>query len=213
MPPPDPSVYIRRVQKEDASALSRICLLTANAGTSAEALHALGELPGLVYALPYVHVPHTAGFVLARRDPGKTEVVVGYLLLALDTRAFETAAERDWYPPLRARYPKPGTEEADSAYKLLLKDADKAIYIHSARAGAGARRHIDILPEYQRQGWGRRLIDTTVSFLRDEKGLEGLWLGMDTRNADAAHFYERLGFKGIDGAPKHCVGLSFDEWS
>ncbi|KAI5123438.1 hypothetical protein M0805_006143 [Coniferiporia weirii] len=218
--------YIRRARKEDAPALSRICLLTGDAGGSAESLHTHGELPGLVYALPYVLVPHTAGFVLARKGPTDTDVdadeVVGYLLLALDTRAFEAAAEREWYPPLRAKYPKPAEGAPPPVCNPELTDADKRFIslLHAPAAAPEAcvafspvHLHIDILPEGQRQGWGRRLIDAAVTYLRDEQGQQRLWLGMDPRNADAGRFYARLGFKPIEGAPENCVGLSFSEWA
>jgi len=59
---------IRPVVPEDTPALSRICLLTGDAGQSAESLHRHCELPGLVWALPYVSLPsetaRTWGFVL-----------------------------------------------------------------------------------------------------------------------------------------------------
>ena len=55
---------IRKAAKGDAPALSRIWLLTANAGSSAEALHDFSELPGLVYCLccPIRHTTNDMGF-------------------------------------------------------------------------------------------------------------------------------------------------------
>ena len=57
-------MHIRHTQPSDAPSLSRICLLTADAGKNGESHHSIPELPGLVYAAPYVHLPYTAGFVL-----------------------------------------------------------------------------------------------------------------------------------------------------
>ena len=51
-----------------------------------------------------------------------------------------------------------------------------------------------------------------MTYLRDEAGLEGVYLGYDPRNLDAAKFYERVGFRWIEGAPKTCVGLKFADW-
>ncbi|TCD64322.1 hypothetical protein EIP91_004232, partial [Steccherinum ochraceum] len=59
--------YIRRATPSDSPALSRICLLTGDAGQSAAPLHTFGELPGVMYAEPYVHMPSAGGFVLV--DP------------------------------------------------------------------------------------------------------------------------------------------------
>ena len=59
---PQTEPYIREATSSDSPALSRICLLTGNAGQSAEAQHTFGELIGLVFAEPYVHLPTTFAF-------------------------------------------------------------------------------------------------------------------------------------------------------
>jgi len=231
------NLYIRSARLTDVGALSRICLLTANAGVSARPLHTLGELPGLVYALPYVHVPYTAGFVLVNRtasaDGGgeQAEEVVGYILLATDTRAFEEAAENQWYPPLRTVYPlslikddKSATDgEADIETHALSKplmNLDKWYIglLHHPQpalpeciAFGPAHLHIDILPPFQRRGWGRRLIGRAVQYLRDA-GIPTVWLAMDPKNKEAAKFYDRIGFEHIEGAPEPCVGLKLENW-
>jgi GNAT superfamily N-acetyltransferase len=73
-----------------------------------------------------------------------------------------------------------------------------------------AHLHIDLLPTYQRQGWGRKLIGALVERLK-EMGLTGVWLGMDPKNVDARVFYERLGFKRYEGMQDHEVGLQFED--
>ena len=105
--------YIRAVEPSDSPALSRICLLTGDAGQSAEPLHASGELIGLVYAEPYAHLPTGLGFVLVDGAD-----VVGYALATHDTRAFERAAREAWFPRVRAKYAFPpeaneGATDAD----------------------------------------------------------------------------------------------------
>ncbi|EJD01417.1 uncharacterized protein FOMMEDRAFT_142046 [Fomitiporia mediterranea MF3/22] len=212
--------------------------LRGDAGQSAETLHTLPELLGLFYAEPYVQLPHAGGFILARRQGGTAttaitgsneeelekendeEAVVGYTLFAFDTREFEETLESQWFHPLRAKYPK-DTSDADT-YKIQLTEADKQYVslLHAPGlapdacvAFSPAHLHVDILPEAQRQGWGRRLLDAAVRFLRDEKGLTSVWLGYDPKNTDAARFYERLGFKPIEGAPSNYVGLKFEDWT
>ena len=72
-----------------------------------------------------------------------------------------------------------------------------------------AHLHIDILPAFQGKGFGSTLIKTAVQYLKEE-GLDGIWLGLDPRNTGARLFYEKLGFKQIEGAPNaNQLGLKF----
>jgi len=204
------SIFIRKAVESDAPALSRICLLTADAGASAEHLHDYGELPGLVYAVPYVKLPTTWGFVMV--DEAKDNLVVGYTIGSKDTRAYERYAAETWWPVLAEKYPPSlGKKPADVRYMNLLRNMPTASDANIAFAAA--HLHIDILEEYQRQGWGRRLIETAVEYLKGEniEG-EGVWLGMDPRNLNARKFYERLGFMGIEGADENNMGLKFKDY-
>jgi ribosomal protein S18 acetylase RimI-like enzyme len=63
-----------------------------------------------------------------------------------------------------------------------------------------AHLHIDLLPETQGQGLGRRLIETLFAEL-ERRGVPGLHLGMDPENVGAAAFYERLGMTELPAAP------------
>ncbi|KAI0081834.1 acyl-CoA N-acyltransferase [Panus rudis PR-1116 ss-1] len=213
-------VHIRRALQSDSPALSRICLLTADAGNSAEHLHTFGELPGVMYAEPYVHLPSAGGFVLvdtAKGVDGAGEVV-GYVLAAFDTKQFENELEEQWFPKYRVKYPYPNH---DTSAPLEAKEAD-ARYIRNIHnpphaspteiAFSPAHMHIDILPEYQRKGFGRRLIGALIQWLKDEKGLDRMWLGMDPRNTEARAFYEKLGFRHVEGAADNVMGLEFAEW-
>jgi len=196
---------IRKAAKGDTAALSRICLLTANVGTSAEELHDFGELPGLVYAVPYVTLPTTWGFVL--EDEAHNEVV-GYILGSTDTCAYERYAAEHWWPSLAAKYPPElPTKAGDVQYAKLLRNMHTTPDVNISFSPA--HLHINILPDYQKQGWGRRLIATAIEFLKDEEGVPGVWLGLNPKNEGARKFYERLGFKVIDGSDANYMGLRF----
>ena len=209
-------LIIRPATLADAPALSRICLLTAAAGRNAEPKYVFGELPGYIWAEPYVHITGcTWGFVLAddTAAPGEhgTDAVKGYILGATDTRAFEARAEANWWPPIRARFPLVADGERkegdEMCIGILHRGPDPAL--EACIAFSPAHMHIDLLPEVQRQGWGRKLIGHAVRYLR-EKGLSTLWLGLDLANEDANKFYRRLGFEPIEGAPDNLLGLRFD---
>ncbi|KAI0638240.1 acyl-CoA N-acyltransferase [Trametes polyzona] len=204
-------VYVRAVEPTDSLALNRICLLTGDAGKSAEHLHTFGELIGLVYAEPYAHLPATFGFVMV--DPTKGDAVVGYVLGSFDTRTYEQHTIDEWFPRVRAKFNYPpetnaGATEADKRFINILFNPPRAP--QAAVDYSPAHLHIDILPEYQRQGWGRRLIARAIAYLQEEKGLTRLWLGLDPRNDGAKKFYERLGFKELPGAPEGTMGLEFE---
>jgi ribosomal protein S18 acetylase RimI-like enzyme len=214
------SWVIRPVAPEDITAISRICLLTADAGRSAETLYSHDELPGLVWALPYVLLPpmtaRTWGFVLV--DPSapdndhSTRAVKGYILGTTDSRAHEAAAEALWWPPLRRRFPLESggderTEADERCISIIHRAPDPA---HEACLTVSpAHMHINLLPEVQRRGWGIKLIGTAVDHLRGE-GISSVWLGLDERNTSARKFYEKVGFKGIIGAPNSNMALDFN---
>ncbi|KAF4619490.1 hypothetical protein D9613_005343 [Agrocybe pediades] len=205
------TITIRRATEGDEAALSRICLLTADAGRSAEQFHDFGELPGLVYAVPYVKLPTTWGFVMEDEDK---QQVVGYILGSTDTRAYERFAAEHWWPTLAEKYDLEKNtaivKDADRRYAQLLRNMH--IAPEANIAFSPAHLHIDILEDYQKQGWGRKLIGTAVSFLKCQ-GLEGVWLGLDPRNEGAKKFYRRLNFKEIEGAPDDSqMGLRFEDF-
>jgi len=94
------------------------------------------------------------------------------------------------------------------AYMKLFQKMHVAL--EESIAFSPAHLHIDILPEYQRQGWGKKLIGSVVEYLRGER-VEGVWVGLDPKNANAKRFYSKLGFEDIE-APGVNMGLRFDNW-
>jgi ribosomal protein S18 acetylase RimI-like enzyme len=73
-----------------------------------------------------------------------------------------------------------------------------------------AHLHIDLLPDYQGRGHGRRLIDTFRRAAADA-GAPALYVGMLTANVQARAFYDRLGYYEIpvaDAGPVTYLGLS-----
>ncbi|KAK7934587.1 hypothetical protein PG985_000082 [Apiospora marii] len=69
--------------------------------------------------------------------------------------------------------------------------------------GWRATMHIDLLPAYQRRGWGRRLVDAYVRSVRasgHDYG-RGAWIGIAPDNAGVVRFYEKVGFRLVTPSP------------
>lgn len=212
--------FIRPATKADEPALSRICLLTADAGVSAEGIHAYPELPGLMYALPYVNLPSTWAFVLVDKPPGDNEHedVVGYCVGSLDTRVFEAVASKSWWLPLQVQYgpllepdglAEPPLRQADIKYINTILNFTPAS--DAQIRFSPAHLHINVLPSHQSKGYGRQLIGRVMRYLK-EQGTAGVWLQMDPRNEKAAGFYSRLGFHPVEGTPSSVVGITVEQW-
>ncbi|KAG9076814.1 hypothetical protein FRC06_009308 [Ceratobasidium sp. 370] len=205
--------FIRPVHAEDIPVLGRICLLTADAGRSAESLHRYPELLGLHYIGPYVKLSPAFGFVLVSGTLEAEAEVVGYLLATQDTRLHEAIAEEKCYPPLRIKYPNnPYPAEATAQDQRVINRIHNPLIRPQGLVDiTPAHIHINILPQAQRQGWGIRLIDKAVGYLK-ELGQNGLFLGIDSRNHNARAFYLNVGFKPYPFPDKEYFYLSFNDW-
>lgn len=180
---------IRAFRPGDEAAVYDICLRTGASGKDATSLYEHPELLGHVFAGPYMRLcPEFASVI----DEGE---VLGYVLGAPDTRAFEARCEAEWWPPLRARYPDPA--EARTPDERLMR----ALHHFFPAPGAlvaeyPSHLHIDLLPSTQGRGYGRKMMDRLRAQLR-EAGSPGLHLGVDPRNTGAVGFYRALGLSTV----------------
>jgi ribosomal protein S18 acetylase RimI-like enzyme len=183
---------IRPSRPADLDDLYEICLRTGAAGEDATGLMADPRLLGDLFVAPYAILEPEHAFVL---DDGLGRAR-GYVVGALDTRAFEARCERDWWPAIRRRHPGPtgGKGLDDFFIDFLYRNpvADDAVV-----AEFPSHLHIDLLPEFQGGGWGRRLMATLIDALRDA-GSTGVHLGVGQSNERALAFYRRLGFRELD---------------
>lgn len=190
---------IRAYHPTDLTALYRICLQTGDNGQDATHLYRDPDLLGHLYAAPYALFEPDLCFVLTRN-----EWPCGYILGARDSVAFGERCEREWFPPLRARYPLPRADDASPDGRR--QRGVHAGHVVSAEALAGfvadypAHLHIDLLPEGQGQGWGRRLMAAFLQRLR-EVGVTAVHLGVGRNNSRAVGFYQRVGFHPIHEYP------------
>jgi GNAT superfamily N-acetyltransferase len=59
-----------------------------------------------------------------------------------------------------------------------------------------AHLHINLLPDYQRKGYGTKLMNVFLGFMSEE-GVKGVHLGMVADNVNAEQFYYRSGFQRV----------------
>ncbi|WP_375385657.1 GNAT family N-acetyltransferase [uncultured Microbacterium sp.] len=186
---------IRPFRSGDEPALADICLRTADAGADATGIFDDDAIWAEIFVLPYVaRHPDLASVVEA--DDGR---VVGYIVGTSDTDAFEAWFRDEWWPEHGARWPRPAQERTRQDATLR--------YAYARAPGAEpyggdypAHLHIDLLPETQGGGWGRRLIETLVEALR-RRGVTGLHLVASDTNSGAIAFYPRVGFTPLPSHP------------
>ena len=179
-----------------------ICLKTADAGADATGIFSDDDLWGLLFAVPYVERdPELCWIVEA--DDGRA---IGYIVATDDTDAFEQWFRDEWWPQFAERFPRP--DEAESPEEKMIEYGyRRAPGQNPNTAQYPAHLHIDLLPETQGRGLGRRLIETLFAELR-RRGVKGLHLGMNPENTGAAAFYERLGMQRL---PSDDGGRSYGE--
>ncbi|GAB4085571.1 hypothetical protein GCM10028784_22010 [Myceligenerans cantabricum] len=198
----DSGSTIRPYQANDRDAVTEICVRTAAGGQDATGIYSDDLLMPDVYCLPYVTYAPDLAWVVEAADGS----AVGYVIAVADTRAFATWWAREWAPGFVARHPAPGPMGRPFAYSeaALVRDGgDGGRMVRGITdeelTDYPAHLHIDLLPEGQRQGLGRRLLDTLRTELA-ARGVPGVHLGMDPANTGARAFYDAYGFHEL---PSH----------
>jgi len=173
---------IRPYRESDRADVAEICLKTGDGGQDATGMHGSDELLADIFALPYVDLEPETCFVV---DTG--ERASGYIVCAADTRGFVERYRSDWVPAFAAKHGgaglSPMIEIGLDPDRMIIEELDEY----------PAHLHIDLLPELQGQGMGRRLMRTLLTALR-ERGVPGVHLGVSPSNTGAVAFYKRLGF-------------------
>ena len=197
---------IRPYQLGDLSELYRICVQTADNGQDATSMYRDPRLPGHVYAAPYALFEPSLAFVAEDADG-----IGGYIVAALDSRTFEQRLERDWWPALRATYPEPSQDLAETlspSEQFALHFIHHPLSTPDELATFPSHLHINLIPRLQGQGIGGRLIATVISALRHQ-GSDGLHLHVSQRNQRAAGFYRHVGFVELPADDARVFTMSF----
>lgn len=119
------STFIRPATLDDEAAISHICLVTGEAGESAEGIYTKPELLSIVWATPYLHAKNAFAYVLVTTVPEEEgERVIGYIIGTTDSPALSEELARDWWPTWAAKYPvetTPGNERDKGLMQLLVE--------------------------------------------------------------------------------------------
>ncbi|MFI7109045.1 GNAT family N-acetyltransferase [Nonomuraea sp. NPDC050227] len=196
--------FVRSYRPADLAAVYDICVRTADAGGDARGQYASDLLMGDIFAAPYVTLEPEHAHVV---DDG-TGQAVGYVVGTADTAAFVRRYREEWISAAAARCPLPADPPVTADDVMLALHHRPERMLVPELAGHPAHLHIDLLPDWQGKGWGRRLMSAFVDGLR-AAGVPRLHLGMVSTNAPARAFYDRLGFAELavaDAGPVTYLG-------
>lgn len=191
-------VTVRPYRRSDDAGLVAVCLATADDGDDGSTLYRNPDLPGAVYAVPYVRFEPDLCLVL---DDGTPEGrVSGYVLGTSDTVAYEQWLDRAWWPGLRRRFPVQRQPQGSADARLAGMAEEPELTPAAVTDRYPAHLHIDLMPHVQGQGWGRRLVDGFMQAAAGA-GATGVHLGVSEENTRAIGFYSRLGFHLVQPVP------------
>ncbi|KAK6506612.1 hypothetical protein TWF481_005069 [Arthrobotrys musiformis] len=134
---------------------------------------------------------------------------VGYVICAPNTPEFVVKWREEYLPILETLDPllkKPEMDPPADWGKDLTLGVLQLLYnpedmLHAACPRLveeyPAHLHIDILPEYQRKGFGKKLMEALWDKLRDA-GVVGVHLVMEGKNFNAERFYMAIGYSRFD---------------
>ncbi|MGW2635817.1 GNAT family N-acetyltransferase [Streptomyces sp. NPDC001348] len=202
----DPMPRIRPYRPSDRAGVADVCVRTAHNGGDSRALYPDHRLMPTLFAEPYCALEPELAFVL---DDGRGRPV-GYVVGTADTQRFVENFRETWIPRVADRYPRPSAPPRTPSEEMVALLHRPERMLLPELAAHPAHLHIDLLPAWQRRGYGRRLMDTLLNALH-ERGAPAVHLGMVTANTAARAFYDRLGFQEIpvrDPGPLTYLGRS-----
>ena len=192
-------IQIRPYRPGDRADVYDICVRTAAAGGDATGIYSSDDLMPDVFAGPYVDSEPELAFVVDTQAGDTGQRASGYIIGTADTRRFVDRFRREQVPAFAERYRDPSAVDAPivalglDPERMLIAEVDEY----------PAHLHIDLLPELQGRGLGRRLVETFAEALRS-RGVRGLHLVMDPANTGARSFYDRIGFTEL---PSGALGM------
>ena len=181
------NLKIRRYKKTDLDSLYQICLRTGDNGKDATRCYNDKKLIGHIYSAPYAIFEPELCFILSMDSNP-----CGYILGTKNTIRFQKWLKNKWYFKLQKSYSMPLDEDNSRDANLI-----RQLYFQQGNReefeNYPAHLHIDILPNAQRRGYGRKLINAFLKELIYQK-VKGVHLIVSKKNINAINFYQKVGF-------------------
>ena len=181
------NLKIRRYKKTDLDSLYQICLRTGDNGKDATRCYNDKKLIGHIYSAPYAIFEPELCFILSMDSNP-----CGYIIGTKNTIRFQKWLNNKWYLKLQKYYSMPLDKDNSKDAKLI-----RELYIQKNSRqefeNYPAHLHIDILPNAQRRGYGRKLINAFLKELIYQK-VKGVHLIVSKKNINAINFYQKVGF-------------------
>ncbi|KRF03697.1 hypothetical protein ASG89_02755 [Paenibacillus sp. Soil766] len=202
-------VILRKSKATDENDIVKI-ILACHWGKSPVADH---EMLALRWIRQFLVTEPQNCYVL--EHPTSTKVV-GYITCASDTNAYENEFEKTYLPKLKERFEvltKQSFEYLEENRRLLFfrRNLDIGLDV----TDYPAHLHINILPEYQRSGYGGLLLSAYEENLRS-RGVHGYHLATGANNTKGILFYNKHSLELLhtvykDGKPiTSILGKSLD---
>ena len=185
---------IRSAKASDQAGAYHVCLKTGDFGKDGEPFYrADPDALGRIFVGPYLAYEPELSFIL---EDG--EGICGYALGAFDSRAFYQRYEKEWRPGLCEQFPMPRGEPSRwTRVQMVHSWYHQPDYtMPEPYEEYPSHLHIDLLPQAQGRGFGRRMMEMVMDKLR-ERGSPGAHLGVSMVNTPAIGFYRKLGFREL----------------
>ena len=183
------SASIRPATLDDLTDLYRVAIKTGDSGADATGMYRNDDMIGEVYVGPYLTLTTETCFAL--ESNGRA---VGYGLCVLDTEAFQSQTKKLWWPKLQEKYYALSPfVESEWLINEIFHPTPSPQDILGEYPSHG---HIDLLPEFQGQGWGRKVMQSMEHVLAS-LGSPGFHLRVSQHNIRGLKFYAALGYHEI----------------
>lgn len=169
-------ILIRPMKRSDKAAVERICLATAS--DYLNSTEKLQEYTLLMYSRYYTRMLEDSFVAVNYKDKP-----IGYILCAPDYNAYKNSFYRNELKQMKNI----------SMFKCISTLGEIA-YMKRFAKEYPAHLHIDILPQYQHQGIGKKLMCSLFNHLKSNN-VKGVMLTVSADNKSAIEFYKMCGFE------------------
>lgn len=179
-------IEIKPATLRDLDDLYFVALKTGDSGNDATALFRNDQMLGEVFVGPYVTLASETSNLLS--ESGKT---VGYGLCVLDTDHFQSLCMKHWWPRLQIKYAElEHCSEDEWLVREIFSPTPSPSEVIKEFPSHG---HIDLLPQVQGKGWGRKMMEHMENQLKAH-GSPGFHLRVSAYNERGLKFYAALGY-------------------